>query len=81
MIPEFKPRRWSLSAMGSQRQDWFTGKTRFDWPPPYSIKKALQLPDWLAITLEQRTRYETYDVPWIKGQAGGQYQIPLQTVL
>lgn len=81
VIPEFKPRRWSLSAMGSQRQDWFTGKTRFDWPPPYSIKKALKLPDWLSVTLEQRTRYETYDVPWIKGQTGGQYQIPLQTVL
>lgn len=67
--------------MGSQRQDWFTGKNRFDWPPPYSIKKTLQLPDWLSVTSEHRTRYETYDVPWIRGQTGGQYQTPLQTVL
>lgn len=80
-VPEYKPRRWSLGATGSQREDWLSGKTRFDWAPEYSLQNQLKLPAWFSATLEQRTRYETYDVPWIKGQTGGQYQIPLQTVL
>ena len=41
----------------------------------------LDMPEWLEGALEQRTRYETFDTPWQKGQTGGQHQIPLQTVL
>ncbi len=79
--PEYKPKRWSLTAAGSQRRDWLTGKDRFDWPSEYNAKKILGLPDWLNASLEFRARYETLDVPFVKGQKGSQYQVPLQTVL
>jgi hypothetical protein len=75
-----KPRvRPSLTASASQRRDWLAGE-RFDWPA-FSAKTLLGLPDWLSMTLEQRTRYETLDAAFVKGQKGSQYQIPLQTVL
>jgi len=80
--PEYKrPNRWGLTAGGSQRKDWVTGKNRWDIHEHYNAKKMLGMPEWLNGMLEQRTRYETFDVPWQKGQTGGQHQIPLQTVL
>ncbi len=79
--PEYKPKRWSLTAAGSQRKDWLTGKDRFDWPSEYNAKKTLGLPDWLNASLEFRARYESMDAPFAKGQTGSQYQVPLQTVL
>jgi hypothetical protein len=80
--PEYKRlNRAGLSAAGSQRMDWLTGKNRFDWPTEYNAKKTLGLPDWLNASLEFRARYESMDTPWAKGQTGSQYQIPLQTVL
>jgi hypothetical protein len=81
VVPEYKPRRWSLTAGGSQRMDWLTGKERFDWPARYNAKKTLGLPDWLNASLEYRARYETFDTPWAKGQKGSQWQAPMQTVL
>jgi hypothetical protein len=80
-VPEYKPRRWSLNAGGSQRKDWLTGKDRFDWPSEFNAKKTLGLPDWLNASLEYRVRYETMDEPFVKGQTGSQYQVPMQTVL
>ncbi|MFM8445632.1 MAG: hypothetical protein ACKN9W_20120, partial [Methylococcus sp.] len=80
--PEHKqPNRWSLTAGGSQRKDWLTGRNRWTLNEEFSAKKLLRMPDWLNGTLEHRTRYETYDVAWRRGQAGGEHQIPLQTVL
>lgn len=80
--PEYRrPQRWSLSAGGSQRKDWLTGKNRWEIHEYYNAKKILGMPDWLNGMLEHRTRYETFDVPWQKGQTGGQHQTPLQTVL
>lgn len=80
--PEYKrPNRWGLTAGGSQRKDWLTGKNRFDWQSEFNAKKTLGLPDWLNVSLEFRSRYETLDAPFVKGQTGSQYQIPLQTVL
>ena len=81
VVPEYKRRRWSLTAGGSQRKDWLTGKERFDWPSEYNAKKTLGLPDWLNASLEYRARYETLDAPFVKGQTGSQYQVPMQTVL
>lgn len=80
-VPEYRPRRWSLTAGGSQRHDWLTGKDRFDWPSGYNAKKTLGLPDWLNGSLEYRVRYETMDAPFVKGGKGSQYQIPMQTAL
>lgn len=80
--PEYRrPNRWGLTAGGSQRKDWVTGKNRWDLHEHINARKLLNMPEWLNGTLEQRTRYETFDVPWQKGQTGGQHQIPLQTVL
>ena len=80
--PEYKrPKRYSLSAGGSQRKDRLSGKDRFDWPSEFNAKKTLGLPDWLNMSLEFRTRYETLDAPFVKGQTGSQYQVPMQTVL
>lgn len=80
--PEYRrPNRWGLTAGGSQRKDWVSGKNRWDMHEHINAKNLLKMPEWLNGTLEQRTRYETFDVPWQKGQTGGQHQIPLQTVL
>ncbi len=80
--PEYRrPNRWGLTAGGSQRKDWVSGKNRWDLHEHINARKLLNMPEWLNGTLEQRTRYETFDVPWQKGQTGGQHQIPLQTVL
>lgn len=80
--PEYKrPNRWSLTAGGSQRHDWLTGKNRFELHEHINARKVLGMPEGLDGMLEQRTRYESFDTPWQKGQAGGQDQIPLQTVL
>lgn len=80
--PEYRrPNRWGLTAGGSQRKDWVTGKNRWDLHEHINAKKMLGMPEWLNGMLEQRTRYETFDVPWQRGQTGGQHQIPLQTVL
>lgn len=80
--PEYKrPNRWGLTAGGSQRKDWVTGKYRWDLHEHINAKKMLGMPEWLNGMLEQRTRYETFDVPWQRNQNGGQHQIPLQTVL
>ena len=80
--PEYKrPNRWGLTAGMSQRHDWLTGKNRFELHEHINAKKVLGMPDWLEGSLEQRTRYETFDTPWQRGQTGAQDQIPLQTVL
>lgn len=80
--PEYKrPNRWGLTAGMSQRHDWLTGKNRFELHEKINARALLGMPDWLDGSLEQRTRYETFDTPWQKGQTGAQDQIPLQTVL
>jgi hypothetical protein len=82
MPPEYKrPDRWSLTAGGSQRKDWLTGKNRWYLNEDFNARKLLGMPKWLNGTLEHRTRYESFDRPWRRGQTGGQDQIPLQTVL
>lgn len=77
--PSGQRQRAAFTSHGSQRHDWLAGE-RFGWPE-FNAKKVLGLPDWLSMTLEQRTRYETLDHAYAKGQKGSQYQVPLQTVL
>jgi hypothetical protein len=80
--PEYKrPSRWGLTAGGSQRKDWLSGKNRYELHETINARTWLDMPEWLDGSLEQRTRYETFDTPWQKGQKGGQHQTPLQTVL
>jgi hypothetical protein len=80
--PEYKrPTRWGLTAGASQRHDWLTGKDRFRLNEEINAKTVLGMPEWLEGSLEQRTRYESYDTPWRRNQKSGEDQIPLQTVL
>lgn len=82
MTPEYKrPDRWSLTAGGSQRKDWLTGKNRWYLNEHFNARKIFGMPRWLNGMLEHRTRYESFDGPWRRGQTGGQDQVPLQTVL
>jgi hypothetical protein len=61
----------------------------FNWPDasvrvlpknPLYLDKALQVPHWLHLGLHQRTRYETLDQPWQKGQNTGEHLVALQTL-
>lgn len=45
------------------------------------VKTALNLPDWIDLGLENRTRFETYDHPWRSTQAIGGGQTDSQMVL
>ncbi|MBM4121435.1 MAG: hypothetical protein FJ249_02420 [Nitrospira sp.] len=44
------------------------------------LDKALNLPEWLHLGLHQRTRYETLNEPWQKGQVSGEHIVALQTL-
>ncbi len=77
--PAKKPGKPPFNAYGSQQRDPLAGE-RYGWPE-FSAKNLMGLPDWLSLTMEQRTRYETLDHAFVKGQKGSQHQIPLQTVL
>ena len=43
-----------------------------EWQWPRYLKQALNLPDWLDLGLEHRTRFEVYDHPWRSIQPAGE---------
>jgi hypothetical protein len=45
------------------------------------VRTALQLPDWVDLGLENRTRFESYDHPWRASQAIGNGQTDSQILL
>jgi hypothetical protein len=47
--------------------------------PVWNLHDTLNLPKWLSLSVEQRTRYETMDGSFKAGGKGGDQQIPLQT--
>ena len=49
--------------------------------PVWNLHDTLGLPKWLALTLEQRTRYESLDGSFRANSHGGDQQIALQTDL
>ena len=67
-----------LSAFSSQMSDALLGNDKYE-KPIWNLHDALKLPDWLSVSLEQRTRYETMDGQYEAGAKGGDQQIPLQT--
>lgn len=70
----------SLTAYSSQMPDALLGNDKYE-KPVWNLHDALNLPKWLDISVEQRTRYETMDGRFRAGAKGGDQQIPLQTDL
>jgi hypothetical protein len=58
-------------------QDSLTGGGKYE-KPVWNLHDTLKLPDWLSLSVEQRTRYETLDGSFKKDGQGGDQQIPLQ---
>ena len=67
-----------FAAFSSQMSDALLGSNKYE-KPVWSLHDALKLPEWLSMSLEQRTRYETMDGNYKAGSKGGDQQIPLQT--
>ncbi|MCF7969618.1 MAG: alginate export family protein [Methylococcaceae bacterium] len=45
----------------------------------WSVQKQLNLPDWLTLKIDHRTRYEGYDSAFKKGTSGGDQVIAFRT--
>jgi hypothetical protein len=69
-----------FTAFSSQMNDALLGSSKYE-KPVWNLHDALNLPNWLTVSLEQRTRYETMDGVFKTWAKGGDQQIPLQTHL
>ncbi len=69
-----------FAAFTSQMPDALLGNSKYQ-KPVWNLHDYLQLPNWLELNIEQRTRYETLSGSYRKGTNGGDQQIPLQTSL
>ena len=49
-----------FAAFGSQTNDGLLGGDKYE-KPAWNLHDALDLPNWLSVSLEQRTRYEVMD--------------------
>lgn len=66
-----------FAAFESQMSDALLGNDKYE-KPVWNLHDALNLPTWLAMSLEQRTRYETQDGQFKANGRGGDQQIALQ---
>src|SRR5512145_1179907 len=69
-----------FSVFSSQMTDALLGNDKYE-KPVWNLHDSLDLPKWLSLSVEQRTRYETVDGSFKAGGQGGDQQIPLQTDL
>jgi hypothetical protein len=69
-----------FAPFSSQMPDALTGSYKYE-KPVWNLHDALGLPEWLSVSLEQRTRYETLDGCFRAGCKGGDQQVPLQNDL
>ncbi|WP_371927269.1 alginate export family protein [Methylomonas subterranea] len=69
-----------MAAFASQMSDALLGSDKYE-KPVWNLHDALNLPKWLAVSVEQRTRYETQDGQFKANGKGGDQQIALQTDL
>ncbi|MBS4051500.1 MAG: hypothetical protein KGZ69_09870, partial [Methylomonas sp.] len=67
-----------FAAFESQMSDALLGSDKYE-KPVWNLHDALRLPKWLAMSVEQRTRYETQDGQFKANGRGGDQQIALQT--
>ncbi|MDD1621104.1 MAG: alginate export family protein [Methylococcaceae bacterium] len=70
--------RAPFAAFESQMSDALLGSDKYE-KPVWNLHDALNLPKWLSLSVEQRTRYETMDGQFKASGKGGDQQIPLQT--
>ncbi|QPK64678.1 alginate export family protein [Methylomonas sp. LL1] len=68
----------AFAAFESQMSDALLGSDKYE-KPVWNLHDALNLPKWLAMSLEQRTRYETQDGQFKANGRGGDQQVALQT--
>lgn len=66
-----------FSVFASQMTDGLSEGGKYE-RPVWNLHDLLQLPDWLTLNIEQRTRYETMGGCFRGGCKGGDQQIPLQ---
>lgn len=67
-----------FAVFSSQMSDALAGSGKYE-KPIWSLHDALKLPEWLSLSVEQRTRYETMDGRFNANAKGGDQQIALQT--
>jgi len=60
--------------------NWPDGSVRMLQKSELHLDKVLRVPEWLHLGLHQRTRYETLNEPWQKGQVNGEHIVALQTL-
>lgn len=72
--------RVPFGAFSSQMPDALLGNDKYE-KPVWNLHDSLNLPKWLSLSLEQRTRYEIMDGRFYANTKGGDQQIPLQTDL
>lgn len=66
------------TSFASQMSDALLGSDKYE-KPVWNLHDALNLPKWLSVSVEQRSRYETMDGTYKANAKGGDQQIPLQT--
>ena len=67
-----------FAAFESQMNDALLGNDKYQ-KPVWNLHDTLNLPKWLSLSVEQRTRYETMDGRFNASAKGGDQQIALQT--
>ena len=67
-----------FGAFGSQMNDGLSGGGKYE-KPVWNLHDRFNMPAWLDLSVEQRTRYETMDANFRGKSTGGDQQIPLQT--
>jgi len=67
-----------FAVFASQMSDSLRGSGNYE-KPLWNLQDALKLPDWLSVSLEQRSRYEMMSSNYKANGKGGDQQIALQT--
>ena len=75
-MPKMGETRDILSDPASPADSSLIHSTEWHWHR--YLKNALNLPDWLDLGLEHRTRFETYDHPWRTSQSLGRTDPQIQ---
>ncbi|WP_347985794.1 alginate export family protein [Methylomonas sp. AM2-LC] len=72
--------RLPMTTWGSQMNDALLGNKKYE-APVWNLHNFLDLPDWLELNVDQRTRYEDMNNQFKASALGGDQQIALQTDL
>lgn len=70
--------RMPFAAFSSQMSDALLGSDKYE-KPVWNLHDTLGLPEWLSLSVNQRTRYESINGSYMPNGKGGDQQIALQT--